>query len=262
MKFNFKTIASVLTSAVMLSSTVALAAAAAGQYPEPFVKSGVADVAVVYGSAPGVASTDILKAQEVSTKLGQAQIKAATSVTTTTAATTSGEGDKVQIHTGSSELTIGSSLGNIWGTSVTRSHLPTVLGDGKFFNKQNSEYVYTQKFEIGNLTFGEFSDSSYQNRIPDLGFNIATNTFVGNYTLQFSTPAEATHGTDLTDFENKNINILGKNYYILDFKNSTAKVTLLDSAQSTSLNEGDAKTITVGSKSYDVSINFISTDEV
>src|SRR3989344_8954783 len=47
MYINFKKIASVLASAVMIGSTVGIAAAA---YPAPFVKSSGADVAVVWGA--------------------------------------------------------------------------------------------------------------------------------------------------------------------------------------------------------------------
>jgi len=46
--FNFKKIASVASSAVMVMSTVGLAAAV--NFPAPFVQNGQADVAVVYGS--------------------------------------------------------------------------------------------------------------------------------------------------------------------------------------------------------------------
>ena len=48
MKFNFKKVASVLASVVLLGSTVGIAAAA--NYPAPFVSGGVADLAVVVGA--------------------------------------------------------------------------------------------------------------------------------------------------------------------------------------------------------------------
>ncbi len=62
MKFNFKKIASVLATTVMLGSTVAFAAAA---WPAPFVKDGAADAAVVYGAA----STDFVAATELGAAL-------------------------------------------------------------------------------------------------------------------------------------------------------------------------------------------------
>jgi hypothetical protein len=67
---------------------------------------------------------------------------------------------------------------------------------------------------------------------------------------------------DLVDFETTTLNILGKEYYVLDFKNVTtgtsAKMTLLDSASKDTVKEGDTKSVKVGDKNYDVSINFIS----
>src|SRR3989338_5204390 len=65
MKFNFKKIVSVLTSTVMIGSTVALAAAAS--YPDPFVKGGMADVAVVYGSTG--AQSDLVATMDVQQQL-------------------------------------------------------------------------------------------------------------------------------------------------------------------------------------------------
>ncbi|MBU1103190.1 MAG: hypothetical protein KJ600_01355, partial [Nanoarchaeota archaeon] len=65
--YKFKKIASVLASAVMLSSTVGLAAATT--YPQPFVSSaGVADAAIVYGSHPA-ASVDLVSAMDIYTSL-------------------------------------------------------------------------------------------------------------------------------------------------------------------------------------------------
>ena len=67
MKFKFKKIASILAGTVLMSSTIAFAAAA--NYPEPFVKDGSANVAVVYGSMPG-AEFDLLAVADITQNLG------------------------------------------------------------------------------------------------------------------------------------------------------------------------------------------------
>jgi len=90
MKFNFKRIVSVLTGVVMLSSTVALAAATANQFPEPFVKSGSADVAVVYGSNVKVAQTDIDSALNIARKLNNYVVTASVTPSTTPPAAPAG----------------------------------------------------------------------------------------------------------------------------------------------------------------------------
>src|SRR3989344_2393947 len=66
MKFLFKKIGSVLASTAMLSSTVALAAAA--NFPAPFVQSGGADVAIVHGGA-NAAYTDLVAVTDISSDL-------------------------------------------------------------------------------------------------------------------------------------------------------------------------------------------------
>ena len=257
MKFNFRKITSVIASALMLGSTAGIALAVTN-YPAPFVVGGAANTAIVMTSGT---HTGAVIDEAAALDLALALQKLVTSTTSTTGASVAG-GDSVQIAKSSDKLNLGNGLQTVWGTSITNSDLKTVLADEKFYNKQNTEYKYTQKIDLGNLSFAHFSDSDYSNRLPTLGFQLSANTYVANYTLDFITDPEATHGTDLTDFENKNINILGKSYYILDFKNSTAKMTLLDSANTASLNEGETKTLKVGDKNYEVSIAFISSDEV
>lgn len=261
MKFNFRKIASVLASVVMLGSTVGIAAAA--NYPAPFVSGSASNVAIVYGTGSGVSFTDALAAGDLQSNLQFELGKATASGGTSTSASASGI-DSVEITKGSTKLNLNDGTAEIWGTSITKSDLKTTLADGKFYNKQNTEYKYTQTIDLGNLTFTHFSDSDYLNRVPTLGFQIPSNTYVANYTLDFVTDPEATPAADLTDFENKNINILGKSYFILDFKNvtDTAKITLLDSAVSTSLVEGESKTVSASGKDRVVSISFITSDEV
>jgi hypothetical protein len=251
MKFNFKKVVSVLATTAMLGSTVAFAAAA---YPAPFVSNGAADAAIIVGSNQD--ATDMAAALDLQTSLNAG-------VTATGSTTVDGSGDKIQITKSSDKLNLGNTLTDVWGTSITKSDLKTILADGVFYNKQNTEYKYNQKFDVGALNFTHFSDSDYNNRVPTLGFKLNANTFVANYTLDFVTDPESTSSSgELTDFENKNVDILGKNYYILDFKNSTSKLTLLDAATSATISEGESKTLTISDKPYKVSINFISTDEV
>lgn len=204
MKFNFKKIASVLAGVVMLGSTVGIAAAA--NYPAPFVAGGSADVAVVYGDA--AAFSDGLASAELQSNLQFELGKQTASSGTSVGASASG-GDSVQITKGATKLIVGRGIADVWGTSLTKADLPNLLADGKYYNKQNTESAYNQKIDLGNLSFSHFSDSDYQNRLPTLGMGTAwnspinSNTYIANYTLDFVTDPLATHGTDLTDFENK-----------------------------------------------------------
>src|SRR5688500_2094869 len=66
MRFSFKKIGSILASTAMLSSTVALAAAA--NFPAPFVTNSGADVAIVHGGA-NAAFTDLVAVTDISSYL-------------------------------------------------------------------------------------------------------------------------------------------------------------------------------------------------
>lgn len=69
MKFNFRKIASVLASAVMIGSTAG-AALAATTFPAPFVVSGVPNVAIVTTSGTHTgASVDQQAALDVKTEI-------------------------------------------------------------------------------------------------------------------------------------------------------------------------------------------------
>jgi len=253
MKINFKRIAPVLASAVLLGSTIGFAAASADltAYPSSF-----AGATVIYGGDAKV--DDVIVGADFA-----ADIASRYGATGTASGVVSATGgDNLLLSKSSDKINLGNGLGDVWGSSITSSDLKTVLADGKFFNKQNTEYKYTQKLDLGNLNFTDISDSELNSRVPTLGFSVPANAFVANYTLSFVNAAESTNAVDLTDFENKDITILGKNYYILDFKNNTAKITLLDSATSTVLNEAENASVSVGDKVYDVKVSFISTDQV
>ena len=241
MKFNFKKIGSVIASAAMIGATCGFAAAA--NYPAPFATE---DYSIVIGSDLDMSAA---------TTIGSNLIGDDTTTGTVT-------GEKIKIARSSNNFNLNDSMQDVWGTALTDSDLPNLLADGIFTNKDNTAYGFEQTFDIGNETFTHFADSQYNDREPTLGFDIGANSFAGNYSLTFVKIPEADHGTDLTDFENRGITILGKDYYILDFKNSTAEITLLDSANSAVLNEGETTTIDIDGDAHEVSVSFITTDEV
>ena len=245
----------------MLSSTVALAAAA--NYPSPFIKSAGGDVAIVYGV--NAAPTDFAAVLEINSHLTGELAKMTTSSTSSTSSgtTVSGGKDSIKLARSSDNINLRNSVSGVWGSTVSKDDLPKILADGVYKNKKNTEYKYDQKVTLGSaLQLEFFSDSDYKNQEPSVGFNLSSAHDVLNYTLTFQTqPVSTNTGGDLVDFETTNINILGKEYYILDFKNATTitmKATLLDSAVKDTVKEGETKSVKVKDKNYDVSINFIS----
>ena len=141
MKLNYRKIASVIASAVMITSTVGFAAAA--NYPSPFSSGG----AVVYGI--NAANTDMAAAIDV-----YANLKGSSTGTTGTSVTATG-GDSVNLGTSSRKIYYGDSI-NIGRSSLQSSEMPTVLGGAKFTDLSGNQYTYTQTIKPGNapVTFG------------------------------------------------------------------------------------------------------------
>jgi len=261
--FKFKKIASVLATTAMLTSTVALAAAAT--YPEPFVTGGVADVSVVYGShtAASVDLVGVLKVQDSLNSFITAD---------TTGATTVVGGDSVLLAKSSDKLNLGDAWTTFTGT-ITDDNLPDLLADGKYTAKDNDEFDYEQKINLGPPTLTHFQEADYEaligvdEKTPTLGFKITAGTTVINYTLDFTSDAESDIVTaELEDIEGSDLPLLGKTYYVSDFDNGTSvtylgKLTLLDSASTGIVNEGETITVAVGDTSYDVSISSLTTSQ-
>src|SRR3989344_3531703 len=243
MKFNFKKIVSVLATTIMLGSTVAFAAAA---YPEPFVKSGSADAAIVVGAS--AATTDMAAATDLGTSL-DAGVTATTGI--------SGEGDKYLLEKTSTKMHVGSAIGDIITSALDDSEMPILLKEGKYIDDDNDEFDYTQKINLGNQSITLFDDNDYKTDTPTVGIKYASGAVILNYTLDF------TDNTTWGDLETSDIPILGKDYYVLTVTDTNgATLTLLDSAEKIILAEGETKTVTIGSKTYECSISYISTTEV
>lgn len=257
MKFNFRKIASVASSTLMVASSVALAAAA--NFPAPFVSGGSADVAVVYGSA--AATPDLLAVTDITTSL---QASLSGSGSGGSGGPNISGGDSVVLSKPSDKVNLGNSITGVFGTILTDDDLEILLADGVYTNDENTDYDYEQRITLGSgLQFEFFSDSDFNDRAPSLGINLTTTQLILNYSLDFtgSPESDLTSG-DLVDFETTTIDLFGREYYISDFDNSTRDMTLLDTANSGIVESGQSTTVNVGGKSYEVRIVFISTQEV
>ncbi len=247
MKFNIRRITSVIASAAMLLSTIGIAAAAS--YPSPFVKNGVADAAVVYGST--AAPSDKAAAIDVKDKLNAL----VTTTPSTTPASSSGTEDTYELAKSSTKFQLGRGILDVVSSTVSEDDLPTLLADGTFTDDDNDEFDYVQKLELSNQTFTMFEDSDYKADTPALGMRIGSGTRIMNYSLEFSDTPE------WADLPTSDLRIMGKDYYVLSRTTNTT-LNLLDSAESTILSEGEEATLTVGGKVYTTSIAYIGTDSV
>jgi len=248
MKNIFRKAITVLGSAVLIGATVGAAAAAA--YPSPFTSN----TAVVVSGSLNAAPLDLTGATTIANDLSSV----AAGSTSTGSGTASG-GDSVLLERTSDKYNLGNSAATVFVTSLDSEDMPNLLADGTYTDDQNTEYDFTQKITLGaNLGLEHFADSDYKDTAPTVGIRLGDDEHVLNYTLDFTTNP---HFND-TYLETTNLVLMGKTYYVLDVVNSTTvtsrKITLLDSANSAVITEGEP--LTVGGKS--VSIEFISSTEV
>jgi hypothetical protein len=257
MNMKFRKVASVLTSAVMLASTVGIAAAA--NYPAPFVKSGMADVAVVWGSA--AQASDLVAVTDITADL-QAELASQTATTggSSSSSSVSG-GDSVQLERSTDRFNLGDSTDDFY-SSLDDEELSAVLADGVYQNDDNNEFDFTQKLELGILNLTHFQDNEFNDEKPAIGFDLPSGLQVLNYTLDFS-PDAAEGGSNFDDLETTELTMLGRTYYVVQAQNVSGapKITLLDSANSAIITEGESSTVSVGATDYEVGITFIDSDE-
>lgn len=247
MKINFKKIATVIGSALMIGSTVGMAAAAS--FPAPFVQSGNADVAIVVGSSAAIG--DVVAAANLGSVLAS-KLAAQTATGGSSSSAVATGGDSYKIEKTSTKFHLGNGVLDVVSGTVTSDNLPTLLADGTYTDKNNNDFDYTQKVVLANLTLAQFSDSDYKPDTPTVGLRIASGAPVLNYTLSFTDTPQWNNLASTT------MNLIGKSYYVLSTDSPTnTTITLLDSATSTVLAEGSSSTITVAGKPYNVSINFV-----
>jgi hypothetical protein len=238
MKFDFKKISAITTSALMLGMSMGVAAAAS--FPSPYSSSSSSGVGIVTGTGAGV--DDTVAANSISSYL-------ATKVQTT-GGTPMG-GDSYKFEKISTKFHLGDNITGVISSSLDDDELPNLLADGKYIDANNDEIDYTQKITIGaanQLTM--FEDNDYAADQPTIGFKIPSAQNVLTYQLTFDDTLL------VTDMPTTDLPIMNKEYYVLG--NTSTTLTLLDSAEETVLTEGE--TVTVSGKS--ASIEYIGATEV
>ncbi len=262
MRFNFKKIVSVLASAAMIGSTVGMAAAAA-TYPDPFVKSGVANVAIVLGA--NAATIDNIAAVDIGSSL-QEELAKQTATTSTTGASATG-GDSVNLATSSQKLYFNSSIFDA-RTSVTKVEMPTILEDGKVIDDTGTEYSYKQSISPGNSTIG-YSTSGGD--LTDPALILQAGTTADSYLYKLDITFNKNINLSSTDVQGNNIKILGKDFTIGASSSTTTAgsevLYLYGAGTSKTLTEGETASVEIGGKTYSIelksveqisSINYVS----
>ena len=238
MRKLFKKVVTIASTALMLGTTVGMAAASA--YPAPFVQNGAADVAIVVGAnaalSDAVAATNI--ASDLSTELA-AQTAEGGSGTTVA-------GTAWEAGTSSDKLEIGESIYDV-SSYLDKDDL-SILGDGEIINAKGTakynQYLYFNDTTSSMVNYTENDDDV----IGDYWY-IGSGYQIARYVLDFTTNLDSdtssgSSGT-LDDIEDEDINLLGKAYTITTAVNKSTGVelTLMSGANKATISSGEEITI-------------------
>ena len=242
MKFNFRKISALATSALMTVSSIGFAAAA--NYPAPFVVGGSANVAIVYGTGSGVSTLDVIQAGNVQSNL---QSNMGSAGSSTSGSSVSGEA--VELFSGGTKIYVNDSLNTVKNV-LTKSNLPTVLKEESFSG--NVDATITQTIDIGSnpkITFKKQPTSSDE---PDYGLTISTSTanYIYNATATFSKAIAFNH----SDSEGESIQLFGQTFTVGSATDAT-NLVLLQSAEKLSLDsDSPSQDVTIGGNTYTVEL--------
>ena len=251
MKFNFRKIASVIASAVMLGSTLGTALAA--NYPAPFVVGGAASGAIVITSGDHIGA---VSDWDAAISLQTALQGLVTSTGGSTGASGTG-GDSVNLASSSQRLYYNSTL-NSARTTLTRSELPTLLADGTVTDDQGTAYTYQQSLVVGSSKV-EYSTSGndFSDPIMLVQGGYLSSAPLYNISVTFNKAINVTN----TNVQGNDITILGKKFTIGASSTSDAGTPILylyGAGSAVTMNEGEEKTITVSGVDHTVKVTGIS----
>jgi len=244
MKFSFKKIGSVLASTAMLSSTVALAAAA--NFPEPFVTSAGADVAIVHGGV-NAAYTDLVAVADITSHLASELASKTAKGGTSTKDTVVGEA--AQLFTSGTKLYLNDTLNQIKSV-LTETQLPIVLKETSFSGNVDANVDHS--IIIGSNPQPIYAKEPTSSFDPDIGLQYSSTqaNYLYNATATFSKTINFSHA----DSKGEDLNLFGQKFTISSATTSSDLV-LLKSAERVSLtNEDPSKEVVIEGKTYTVEL--------
>ncbi|MDD5357572.1 MAG: hypothetical protein PHX80_00260 [Candidatus Nanoarchaeia archaeon] len=242
MRKIFKKVSAIAASALMVGLTMGTAVAA--NYPNPFVVSGVADVAIVYGTGSGVSTLDLVQA-------GNIQSNLQSYMTGSTGGDTSISGEAAGLFgSGSSQLYVNNTLNSVKSGGLSKSNLPTILADQTFSG--NVDATITQTITMGSLPVLQFAKQPTSEDDPDFGWSFSTTS--GKYLYNASASFSKAVNFTSADSEGEDINLFGTTWTVSS-STDTTDLVLLKSAEKISLSS-DAPTasVTIEGKVYTVEL--------
>ncbi|MFA5764505.1 MAG: hypothetical protein WC915_06890, partial [archaeon] len=213
-------------------------------YPQPFVVSGTANVAAVYGT--GSAASDFTAAQSILTDLG----------TSVSGGTVTVSGESVSLDTSADRIWINTSLNQIKST-ITKSDLPTVLADYSFSGDVTSKVTSTIKLVTGNTAGGENSGKVIFAKQPESSDDPTIALSMGasqtSYPLYNASATMAAINFTDADSEGQEIDLFGQTFTIAADTDATS-IVLLKEAQKVVLSvpSDPSATVTVDGEEYTI----------
>jgi hypothetical protein len=244
---NIRKVASVLSSALMIGSTVGLAAAA--NFPAPYVAGGGADVAVVHGGA-NAAYTDLVAVTDIVSSLTSA-LASQTATGGTKSDITSSGGDVYPLFTSSSPLLMNSSLKTVRET-LTDSELPNVMADGDFDGDVSASVEH--RLTMGENPVISFKKQPTDDDDPQAGISLGTSAstqYIYNATIIFDEAVNFTHA----DSQGEDLTLFGQKFTISS-ATTTSKLIMFKSSETVFLDSdtNPSETVTVDGNEYTVEL--------
>lgn len=249
MKFNFKKISALVTSVVLTGMTFGFAAAA--NYPDPFIKGGTANVAVVFPSSEDASYLDALHAQKIYDGLRD---KSSTTSASTSASTT---GEIASLDTSATRIWLNTSL-NTAKTQLTKSDLPTTLADYTFSGNVDSKLTSTIKLAAGAAAGSDnsgkviFAKQPTSSDDPVIGISMGTSQSA--QPLYNASVTMAAINFTHTDSEGEDIMLFGQKFTVASATDTTSLVLLKQSEKVSLDSDNPSATVTIDSKTYIVEL--------
>lgn len=235
MKNIFRKAITVLGSAALIGATVA--AASAASYPSPFTSN----TAVVVSGSTNAAASDLTGANTIANQLEGVAVGGSTGSISVEG------GDSYKIEKSSDNFNLGDYVMDILPQGKLDDNDFSVLADGIYEDSNDEEYDYTQNVYVANETIELIVDKDYADKEPTLGIYIPKDGLVMTYNITFE------DDLNVTAMPESDLNIAGKEYYVLTATNTT--IELLDTASTSLIAEGESAKVTVGGETYEVSVD-------
>lgn len=269
------------TGAIMVGSSV-FGAADLANYPAPFVKDGKFSGVLIVGDK--AAAEDVIGISDIISSL---QFAATKKVAVTTPGAVSVEGDAWQVATSnhlelSQDFNTGDNIETLRNvtTYIDKNNLKALASGSVTNNKVTSpynQYLYLLGPGAGSaLDTGYVIYSEDDSDVTADFLYFKSGKEIGRYLMEFTTALESdvddssgsssSTGLFLTDFQDVDVPLFGKKYTIVTAKRTTTGgknvvLTLMGGAGKDTLIEKQTKTYTISGKDYEVTLNFVDSDE-